>query len=83
MDTSEILFKGEAIGQLLVGPNDEMVIEYMPYRSGVHYEFVRALERKEDTNNAVEIGIDGDRFTVIEIIRPHFMRVLKVAMPSP
>ena len=45
---SEILFKGEAIGQFVVGPNDEIMIEYIPYRSGVHFEFIRALVRSAD-----------------------------------
>ena len=75
---SEILFKGEAIGQLVAGPNDEMIIEYMPYRSLIHYEFVRALEETEDTGAKVQIEIDGSVFTAIEIVKPHFIRVTKV-----
>ena len=77
MGTVEILFKGEAIGQLLAGLNDEMVIEYMPYRSGVHYEFIRALEGTGDTGPKVQIDIDGNSFTALEIVKPHFLRVSK------
>ena len=75
---SEILFKGEAIGQFVAGPDDEMVIEYMPYRSAVHLEFVLALERSEDTESKVQIEIDGTLFTAIEIVKRYFIRVSKV-----
>jgi hypothetical protein len=75
MDTSEIIFNGEAIGQFVAGPNDEMVIEYMPYRSGVHYEFIRALEDAEDTGAKVQIEIDGNSFTALKIVKPYFIRV--------
>jgi hypothetical protein len=76
---SEILFKGEAIGQLVAGPNDEMIIEYTPYRSLIHYEFVRALEGTEDTGAKAQIEIDGRIFTATEIVKPHFIRVSKGA----
>ena len=72
---SEIVFKGEAIGQFVAGPNDEMMIEYLPYRSGLHFEFIRALEGSEDTKPEVQIDIDGNSFTAIEIVKSYFIRV--------
>jgi hypothetical protein len=74
----EILFKEEAIGQLLAGPDDEMVVEYISYRSGVHFEFIRALEGTEGAESKVQIDIDGNLFTALEIVKPHFIRVAKV-----
>ena len=77
MDTSEILFNGEAIGQFVAGPDDEMVIEYIPYRSGVHLEFILALERSEDAESKVQIDVDGNSFIAVEFVKPHFIRVSK------
>jgi hypothetical protein len=71
MSDIEITYDGHAIGQLISGPDHEMIIHYMPYRSLSHYVFCRLLETKQ----VVTITIGKETFTVLEIVKAHYLRV--------
>ena len=73
MDNIEITYDGHAIGQFISGPDHEMIIHYMPYRSLSHYVFCHLLEAKE----VVTITIGEEPFTVLEIVKAHYLRVSK------
>ena len=47
MNDIELIHDGHPIGQFISGPDHEMVIHYMPYRSLTHYVFCHLLENKE------------------------------------
>lgn len=72
----EVVFQGHAIGQFLSGPDSEMVIQYMPYRSVWHYEFSLAVQNKETD---VTVEIEEDSFKVLEMVKPHYIHVGKVS----
>jgi hypothetical protein len=77
MEDTEILHDGLPIGQYISGPDDEMIIHYMPYRSLSHYQFGQALQSK----GSAKIAVGEKTFTVLEVVEPHCLRLSNEDLP--